>query len=55
MKLILDLLKRFWQRSPSDQQFYGGRMGDSPDRSSMADFVRILQTHDRDRSGSTQA
>ena len=46
MKLIVDLLKRVWQRGRPD--CYIVRASEGEDRSSMADFVRILQMHDRD-------
>jgi hypothetical protein len=51
MKLIVELLRRVWQRSPADTEAYAIRASDGGDRSSMADFVRILQMHDRDRGG----
>jgi hypothetical protein len=46
MKLLVDLLKRVWQRGRPDG--YTVRASEGEDRSSMADFVRILQMHDRD-------
>jgi hypothetical protein len=52
MKLIIDLLRRVWQsdRSPSDS--HSVRSSPGGDRSSMADFVRILQMHDDERGRS---
>jgi hypothetical protein len=46
MKLILDLVRWLWQRDPrqSDAVAVGGSERD--DRSSMADFVRLLRIHD---------
>jgi hypothetical protein len=44
MKLIVDLLKRVWQRGRPNG--YTLRASEGEDRSSMADFVR--QMHDRD-------
>ena len=48
MNLIVDFLRWVWQRGRPDNA--GGAIGatDGDDRSSMADFVRILQTHDQD-------
>jgi len=50
MNLIVDFLRWIWQRGQPET----GRTrsaGDGDDRSSMADFVRILQTHDQDPTG----
>ncbi|MBR0718189.1 hypothetical protein JQ632_30085 [Bradyrhizobium liaoningense] len=55
MKLIVELLRRVWQRSQIDTDAYAIRRSDGGDHSSMADFVRILQMHDRDRGGSSRA
>jgi hypothetical protein len=46
MKLIVDLLRRVWPPRP-DTGGSSGRGRDSDDRSSMADFVRLLQMHDQ--------
>ncbi|WP_186294363.1 hypothetical protein [Bradyrhizobium guangdongense] len=54
MKLIVEMLKRVW-RGRADTNAYAVRVADGGDRSSMADFVRILQTHDRERGGSSHA
>ncbi|MCP3477300.1 hypothetical protein NLM33_44895 [Bradyrhizobium sp. CCGUVB1N3] len=48
MKLIVDLLKRVWQRGRPETDGYILRASEGDDRSSMADFVRILQMHDRE-------
>ena len=49
MKQIADLVRRLWQSQPAPNF----QMPiDNRDRSSMADFVRILQAYDRDRQGS---
>jgi hypothetical protein len=48
MKLIVDLLRRVWERGRPDRDGYTLRASEGDDRSSMADFVRILQMHDRD-------
>ncbi|MBR0826727.1 hypothetical protein JQ596_14350 [Bradyrhizobium manausense] len=55
MKLIVELLRRVWHRSWTDTDAYAVRANDGGDHSSMADFVRILQMHDRDRGGSNGA
>jgi hypothetical protein len=47
MKNIADLLMRFWQGS----QPAFNTLADNRDRSSMADFVRILQAYDQDQYG----
>jgi hypothetical protein len=50
MKLIADLLWRVWPSSqPASIQTLS--VADDRDRSSMADFVRILQAHDQGRKG----
>ena len=49
MKLIVDLLRRVWQRNQSTSDSNAVRAGSDGDRSSMADFVRILQMHDDER------
>ena len=48
MNLIVDFLRWIWQRGEPDTGSHAGRASDGDDRSSMADFVRILQTHDQD-------
>jgi len=50
MKLIADLLWRVW---PSSQPASTPtpNVADDRDRSSMADFVSILQAHDQGRKG----
>ncbi|GLR90741.1 hypothetical protein [Bradyrhizobium iriomotense] len=48
MKQIVDLLKRVWQRGRPETDGYILRASEGDDRSSMADFVRILQMHDRE-------
>jgi len=51
MKIIADLLMRFWQGSqPAPNTRVAARV-QKQDRSSMADFVRILQAYDRDQYG----
>ena len=44
MKLILDLLR--WLRQRDQREPDAGAVGGSDDRSSMADFVRLLRMHD---------
>ncbi|HXO72780.1 MAG TPA: hypothetical protein VN838_27810 [Bradyrhizobium sp.] len=51
MKNIADLLFRVWQRSRPASNARVAVMADNRDRSSMADFVRILQAYDQDRYG----
>jgi hypothetical protein len=48
MKQIADFLRRVWQNQPASNNQIP-MMADNRDRSSMADFVRILQSQDRDR------
>ena len=48
MNLIVEFLRRVWQRDRPDT--YAVRASESDDRSSMADFVRILRAHDRDQA-----
>ena len=48
MKLIVDLLRRVWQRGPQAPDAHAVRPILGGDRSSMADFVRILRMHDED-------
>jgi hypothetical protein len=49
MKNIVDLLLRVWQRSEPTSDTQVAVMAENPDRSSMADFVRLLQAYDQDR------
>jgi hypothetical protein len=51
MKHIADLLLRVWQRSQPASNTPVAVMTENRDRSSMADFVRILQAYDRDWHG----
>jgi hypothetical protein len=51
MKDIADLLLRVWQRSQPGSNTQIAVKAENRDRSSMADFVRILQTYDQDRYG----
>ncbi|WP_187387788.1 hypothetical protein [Bradyrhizobium sp.] len=53
MKNIADLLVRFWQGSQPASNTPVAAIAENRDRSSMADFVRILQAYDQDQySGS---
>ncbi len=47
MKLILDLLRWFWQRSQPASET-SASVNDGGDRTSMADFVRILRMLDEE-------
>ncbi len=51
MKNIADLLMRVWQRSQPASNTQVAVMAENWDRSSMADFVRILQSYNQDRYG----
>ena len=51
MNNIADLLLRVWQRSQPASNTQVTVMAENLDRSSMADFVRILQAYDQDRYG----
>ena len=51
MKNIADLLLRVWQRSQTASNAQVAVMAENRDRSSMADFVRILQACDQERYG----
>jgi len=51
MKQMPNLVRRLWARA-NPQQFSDANHRDKRDRSSMADFVPILQAYDRDRQGS---
>jgi hypothetical protein len=46
MKLILDLVRWLWQRDQRESDGAVVRGGEGDDRSSMADFVRLLRMHD---------
>jgi hypothetical protein len=50
MKNIADLLLRVWQRSQPESHTQVTVMAEDQDRSSMADFVRILRAYDQDRN-----
>jgi hypothetical protein len=52
MKNIVDLLLRVWQRSQPASNTRVAVTAENRDRSSMADFVRILQAYDQDQYGS---
>ncbi|MGY4325998.1 hypothetical protein ACVWWG_000412 [Bradyrhizobium sp. LB7.2] len=47
MKNIADLLTRLWQGSQRASYTQLAAMAENRDRSSMADFVRILQAYDQ--------
>jgi hypothetical protein len=51
MKNVADLLTRFWQGRQLAPNTQVAAMAENPDRSSMADFVRILQAYDQDSYG----
>ena len=51
MKNIADLLMRVWQSSQPASNTQVAVMVENRDRSSMADFVRILQAYDQDQYG----
>jgi hypothetical protein len=51
MKNIADLLLRVWQRSQPTFDTQVAVMAENRDRSSMADFVRILQAYDLGQYG----
>ncbi|MGY3031197.1 hypothetical protein ACVIIV_000367 [Bradyrhizobium sp. USDA 4354] len=53
MRNIADLLMRFWQGSQSASDTQLAAVAENRDRSSMADFVRILQSYDQDQHGSS--
>jgi hypothetical protein len=48
MKNIINLLVRFWQESQRVSNTQAATLAQNRDRSSMADFVRILQAYDQD-------
>ncbi|MET4279472.1 MULTISPECIES: hypothetical protein [unclassified Bradyrhizobium] len=47
MRNIADLVMRFWQGSKPASDSQVTAMAENQDRSSMADFVRILQSYDQ--------
>jgi len=51
MKNIADFLTRFWQGSQPASNTQVAATAENRDRSSMADFVRILQAYDQDPFG----
>jgi hypothetical protein len=51
MKNIADVLLRVWQRSQPASNAQVAVMAENRDRSSMVDFVRILQAYDQDQYG----
>jgi hypothetical protein len=51
MKSIADLLTRLWQGSQLASNTQVAATAENQDRSSMADFVRILQAYDHDQYG----
>ena len=53
MKNIADLLMRVWQRRQPASNNQVAVMVGNRDRSSMADFVRILQAYDQDQYGTS--
>jgi hypothetical protein len=50
-KSIANFLRRVWQRSQPASNTQAAVMAENRDRSSMADFVRILQAYDQGRYG----
>ncbi|MBR0785818.1 hypothetical protein [Bradyrhizobium iriomotense] len=51
MRNITDLLMRFWQGSQSISNTEVVALAENRDQSSMADFVRILQSYDQVQYG----
>jgi hypothetical protein len=51
MEQIADLLRRVWQRRQPASITQVAAMAENHDRSSMADFVRILQAYDEVQYG----
>ncbi|MGY8682297.1 hypothetical protein Q2941_31650 [Bradyrhizobium sp. UFLA05-153] len=51
MKNVADFLMWFWQGSQPASNTQVAAMAENQDRSSMADFVRILQAYDQDQYG----
>ncbi|MGY3578828.1 hypothetical protein [Bradyrhizobium sp. USDA 4504] len=52
MRNITDLITRFWRESQPAQEIQVAAIVEDRDRSSMADFVRILQACDQHQHGS---
>lgn len=50
MKLIIDLARWLWQRGQTASESRATPASESGDRTSMADFVRILRMHDEEAS-----
>jgi hypothetical protein len=48
MNLIIDLVRWLWQRDQRESDGVVVRTTEGDDRSSMAEFVRLLQMHDDD-------
>jgi hypothetical protein len=55
MRLIATLIQRVWPRQTANETDSAARFADRRDRSSMADFVRILQAQDRQHSDQNSA
>jgi hypothetical protein len=56
MMLIATFIQRVWRRGQkANETDAARRFSDSRDRSSMADFVRILQAHDHQQTGGNSA
>lgn len=53
MKNIADVLTRFWQGNQPASNIRVAPKVDNRDRSSMADFVRILQYYDQKQYGTS--
>jgi hypothetical protein len=51
MEQIADLVRRVWQRRQPASNTQVAAMAENRDRSSMADFVRILQAYDEVQYG----
>lgn len=47
MRNVTDLLMRFWRGNQAASNTQVAAMAEKQDRSSMADFVRLLQAYDR--------
>jgi hypothetical protein len=55
MSLIAILLQLLWPRQDAEETETTAHFADRGDRSSMADFVRILQAQDRQHSDGNSA
>jgi len=56
MMQITTFIQRVWRRGQrANDNETAGRFSDSRDRSSMADFVRILQRHDHQQTDGNSA